>query len=205
MMIQELNKKEKTIKSRITVRCSKYLFALLTLFALGCSEQSNVLAPITNLSLKEPNWIALPQAEGMQVNAVVTTSRTIDGSKGGTIALNNSYSGGLFGTVTLTSSLLFPKGAHLGKVTFTVSHDDSYCVSTFGPSYKFSKDLTLNVKYTGVNLSGINSSTVKFAYLAADGSVEYALNDRIILNAATGTLQVINAKLPHFSRYGFVN
>ena len=119
--------------------------------------------------------------------------------------MNNSYSGGSFGTVTLTSSLVFPKGSHSGKVTFTVSHDDAACVSTFGPSYVFSKNLTLNIRYTGVNLNGINTSTVKFVYLAADGSVEYAINDGIIADRTTGTLQVINGRIPHFSRYGFVN
>ena len=35
--------------------------------------------------------------------------------------------------------------------------------------------------------------------------VEYAVNDGIVVDLSTGTLQVINAKIPHFSRYGFIN
>ena len=75
MMFQELNKKEKIKKGRITMRRSIYLFALLTLFVVGCSEQSSVIAPDNNVSTNEPNWIALPQAEGMQVNNVISTSK----------------------------------------------------------------------------------------------------------------------------------
>ena len=86
-----------------------------------------------------------------------------------------------------------------------MTNDGATCVSTFGPSYVFNLSLTLNITYTGVNLSGINPSTVKFAYLATDGSVKYAANDGIVVDLATGKLQVVNAVIPHFSRYGFVN
>ena len=183
----------------------KYLsiIVLLSLFVIGCSEQMSVNSPV-NTNTSEPNWIALPSAEGMQMNKTFTTSKAIDGAKGGMIDLNTSYNGGLFGTITLTSSLVFPKGSHSGLVTFTVSHDDKSCVSSFGPSYIFNKELILNIKYTGLDLSGTNPAQVKFAYLAADGSVVEALNDGIILDRQTGTLQVIKAKLRHFSRYGFV-
>ncbi len=43
-----------------------FLFAMLSLFVIGCSEQSSVIAPVNNVNANEPNWIALPQAEGMQ-------------------------------------------------------------------------------------------------------------------------------------------
>ena len=52
MMFQELNKKEKINKGRITMRRSIYLFAMLSLFVVGCSEQSSVLAPVNNANYK---------------------------------------------------------------------------------------------------------------------------------------------------------
>ena len=70
MMFQELNKKEKTNKGRNTMRRSIVLFAMLSLFVIGCSEQSSVIAPDNNVNTNEPNWIALPQAEGLQVNKI---------------------------------------------------------------------------------------------------------------------------------------
>ena len=180
------------------------IIALLSLFVIGCSEQTSINSPVNNVSTNEPNWIALPQAEGMQVNQEASTSKLIDGPKGGEITLKNSSNGGLFGTVTIDSKLQFPKGAFHGKVTFTVTHDDEACVSTFGPSFVFNKDLTLNVKYSGVDLTGIDLTNVKFAYLAVDGSLQYAVNDEIVVDLSNGTLSVKNAKIRHFSRYGFI-
>ena len=69
----------------------------------------------------------------------------------------------------------------------------------------FNGSVVYNVTYSGIDLTGIDPKTVQFAYLASDGSVQYAANDGIVVDLATGKLQVINAKIPHFSRYGFVN
>jgi len=189
-----------------TMRRYIYLFTLLTLFVVGCSEQSSVLAPVNNVNTNEPNWISLPQSDGIHVNKFISTSQKITHKDGGTISLNTSYQGGTYGTVTITSTLFFPKLCFPGKEgVYTVSHDDAYCVSTFGPATVFDKALTFNITYTGVNLSGVNPSTVKFAYLGTDGSVHYASNSGIVVDAATGKLQVKNAIIPHFSRYGFIN
>ena len=35
-----------------------------------------------NINTSEPNWIALPQAEGMHVNDSFTETKTLDGKKG---------------------------------------------------------------------------------------------------------------------------
>jgi hypothetical protein len=69
----------------------------------------------------------------------------------------------------------------------------------------FNIPLSFTIRYIGIDLSKINPATVKFAYIASDGSLEYAVNDGIVIDLSTGTLQVINAKIPHFSRYGFIN
>lgn len=65
------------------------------------------------------------------------------------------------------------------------------------------------VKYTltisGLDLTGINSNTLDFVYVAQDGSITGVVYDSITMDAATGTLKVTNARLNHFSRYGFVN
>ena len=78
-------------------------------------------------------------------------------------------------------------------------------VQLIPPSMVFNKPLIFTITYTGIDLSTINPADVKFAYIAADGSVQYAVNDGIVVDLAIGKLQVINARIPHFSRYGFVN
>jgi hypothetical protein len=203
-MFQELNKKEKTNKGRITMRRSIYLFAMLSLFVIGCSEQSSVLAPVNNVNTTEPNWIALPQAEGIQINTEWPISKKITGSVGGYIGKSVSYTG-TSGKITVQARIDFEAGAFEGSQTITMTLSDQNTSVTFSPSMVFLKAATYNVTYTGINLSGINPSTVKFAYLAADGSVQYAANDGVSVDLATGTLKVSKAKIPHFSRYGFVN
>lgn len=202
--VNTMNKKNQNKRSS-TMRRYIFLFAMLSLFVIGCSEESSVFAPVNNVNTNEPNWIALPQAEGMHVNDSFTETKTLDGKKGSGISMYRTYSGGPFGTVVIDAGLFFPRGSFTGIKTFWMTNDGSTCVSTFGPSYVFSLPLTLNITYTGVNLSGINLSTVKFAYLGTDGSVQYAANDGIVVDLATGKLQVVNAVIPHFSRYGFVN
>jgi hypothetical protein len=183
----------------------KYLviIALLSLFVIGCSEQASINSPAASNSA-EPNWIALPKADGMQVNTDYTVSKTIDGSKGGSLSNSVSYSG-FWGKVTITGSITFPKGAFGGKKEITMTNDNLTTVTKFGPSMDFIKDALYNLKFTGLDLSWLDVSTLKFAYLAADGSVQYAVNDGIFVDTKTGTLEVRNARIPHFSRYGFVN
>jgi hypothetical protein len=181
-----------------------FLFLTLLLI-LGCNNESELTSPVENNTMQEPNWIALPQAEGIQVEAYFIKYQTIDGRKNTHFTMYGSYSGGPFGTVVIDADLFFPRLSFEGTQTFHMINDGGLCISTFGPSFEFNKVLTFNITYTGVDLTGINPSTVKFAYIAPDGSVQYAVNDGIIVDFATGKLQVLNAAISHFSRYGFVN
>jgi len=56
-----------------------YLFILFALFVIGCREESSVLSPESIVSTNEPNWIALPAPEGMQINSSFTESKWING------------------------------------------------------------------------------------------------------------------------------
>jgi len=58
-----------------------YVFAMLSLLVIGCSEQSSVFAPENNNITTEPNWIALPSNNSMSVNADVSVSRLLYGLK----------------------------------------------------------------------------------------------------------------------------
>jgi len=75
----------------------------------------------------------------------------------------------------------------------------------FAPTMVFYSDVYYNVTYSGLNLNGIDLSKIKFAYIGADGSIQIAEHEGITFNTATGMLSVKNARIPHFSRYGFVN
>ncbi len=107
--------------------------------------------------------------------------------------------------VLIYAKIEFAPGAFSGTKTITMTLSDENTSVKFGPSMQFNAEVLYNVTYTGLNLKGIDPSTVKFAYLAADGSVQYAKNEGIKVDLSTGTLSVYNALIPHFSRYGFIN
>ena len=83
--------------------------------------------------------------------------------------------------------------------------DNKTTVTSFSPSMEFNKKASFSITYQGLKLYGINISDIKFAYIASDGSVQYAENEGITVDKYMGILKVKNAKIPHFSRYGFVN
>ena len=140
----------------------KYLsiIVLLSLFVIGCSEQTSINSPVNNVSTNEPNWIALPQAKGMQVNTSYTSSRNWDGKRAGIpVSINQSYSGGPFGTVRMSGSLSVEKNSYTGIRTISMTLETNSTVVTFGPAQFFLRPLSYNVTYTGMDLTGINPET----------------------------------------------
>jgi hypothetical protein len=181
------------------------IIVLLSLFVIGCSEQTSINAPANNVNTTEPNWIALPQAEGIQVNTEWTSSKKINGAQGGFFSNYVSYPGGILGSVTIYAKIEFYQGAYAGNQTITMTLSDQNTSAKFSPSMDFNRTVLLNTTYSGLDLTGVDPATVKFVYIADDGSIEVASCASIIVDVAQGKLQVVNAKIPHFSRYGFVN
>lgn len=205
-MVQAIsNKKETTMRLFSCVVALIASLTFLTIVLTGCSDQSNLTSPINNVKTNEPNWISLPKADGMQVNTEWTTSKKINGAQGGFLTNKVSYSGGISGTVNINSRIDFDQGAYPGTTTITLTLSDLNTSVKFGPSMSFNRTVLFNATYTGLNLTGINPANVNFVYLADDGSIQTASYDSIVVDPLVGKLQVVNAVIPHFSRYGFVN
>ncbi|NWF90178.1 MAG: hypothetical protein HXY50_12050 [Ignavibacteriaceae bacterium] len=187
------------------------IIAVLSLFVIGCSEQSSINSPVDNVNTAEPNWITLPQPDGMQINTDLTVCKSINGAVGGTLETGTSYvatartSSLASVRVTVKAKIVFSPGAFVGKKSITMTVSDQNTSVLFGPSMQFSSQVVYNVTYTGLDLTGIDASMIDFAYLAADGSVQIAVHNGITVDQLTGTLSVSNAVIPHFSRYGFIN
>jgi len=83
--------------------------------------------------------------------------------------------------------------------------DDKSAVVEFGPSpMNFNETLKFDLEYRGIDLGGIDVSKVKFVYMADNGSIQQIQSDGIDVNVKDHSLKVKNAKLNHFSRFGFV-
>jgi len=86
-----------------------------------------------------------------------------------------------------------------------MSINDQCGVATFTPHGTFRRLVIYNLTIQGIDLSNVDPETVKFVYMADNGKYYPADCDAILVNKHSGRIQVVNARLPNFSRYGFVN
>lgn len=177
---------------------------MLGFYMAGCSDQS-LLSSDPVQKQDRYSLIKLPKASGLQINTIYSDSKSISGSQGGSLNIQGSYSGGPFGTVSVNAILVFPAGSFSGTKTISMTADDEHCASSFLPGMSFSLPGVYNITHMGVDLTGIDPTKVTFVYLKADGTLEYPVHEGISVDASIGKISVTNAKLNHFSRYGFVN
>ena len=81
---------------------------------------------------------------------------------------------------------------------------DDQCVDMeFGPhGTTFLMPVLLNITAVGLDLSEANEETLDLYYDNPDtGQWEKVERENVIITKSTGTLQIVNARIPHFSRY----
>ena len=83
--------------------------------------------------------------------------------------------------------------------------DNIYGGAQFLPEGEFYEPALYNVTFMGIDLTNVNPSTLDFVYINNDGTIEPIDYDNLAVDVSSGFLNVTNAKLNHFSRYGFVN
>jgi len=179
----------------------KLFFLLLVGLVLSaCSEKSVLNEP---QSKNEISFIQIPKAAD-QLAKTVSFSALIDGSVGGSIEINHSYTTANGTEVEISGTLDIPAAAFQGVKNIVVSLDDEYAVINFSPSpYQFSLPLKLDLKYKGINLNGIDRAN--FFYISDDGGrTEPVRVQSNVFNRTEGTIGIIKGELNHFSRFGWV-
>ncbi len=176
------------------------------------------------LMLTKSNWIPMPAKDQSRdaVETIFTKSERISKRKGGIVSLNTYYyTAPLFGTgfagtsglenliqFGISASLEIPPYAFNDESNkiFSLTIDEETCSATFEPSpFTFDKPLVFNLVYYNLDLSKFDLENLEFAYIGANGHLEIAEYDELVIDVQNGTLGVTNAKIPHFSRFGFVN
>ncbi len=182
------------------------LAALVSLFFFGCDQETDITSPTDGFSDQPVNWITLPSPTGMSVNSIsFTHSELINGVVGGAVILKAEYDGGPFGKVKIDSKLKIKKNSFAGILDISTTCFPEEGLVEFGPLMVFEKDLEYTLEYEGIDLSGVNPETVKFVYIADDGSIVEAEHSGIDVDIEEGEIKVRAALISHFSRYGFVH
>ena len=185
------------------------LGVVVMLVLVGCDnkEENSLISPQTESlgSVVQSNWIVLPTPENSSLKKDVSVGKLINGSDESLIEINTGYRGGPYGWVSITANARFKRNSFRGSKYVTMTIDDKYAVVDFSPSGSFSKPVIFNMTIMGVNLRNVHPSSAKFVYMAPDGEYYPVKYQQIFVEQQSGKLQVINAELPHFSRYGWTN
>jgi hypothetical protein len=200
---------QNTLTKRRYNKMFKYLLSilLLSLLVIGCNQESNLVSPQDTVNnsqvVSEPNWITLPSSLSLKKD--VSVSKWISGNDESLLEINTGYAGGPMGWISITANARFQRYSFWGTRYITMSINDQCGVADFSPSGSFYRPVIYNLTIQGIDVSKINPYTVSFVYMAEDGNYYKANYDKIYVDKQAGKLQVVNAELPHFSRYGFVN
>jgi hypothetical protein len=195
--------------SIIKDRTMKYLLTLslasLLLF-FGCDQGSDLTSPINDSPTKQFKLISIPApAGGLSIESQITSVKEIDGEEGGTFWAFYLYQSEESGYVYCHSKLVFPEDAFDGEQLISQTLDTEFAAMTYGPSMQFDMPVECDLKYVGLDLTDVDPNTLDFVYIDDTGSIEHVEYDEITMDASKGKIEVKNAVLTHFSRYGFVN
>ena len=175
------------------------LFALILL--AGCENSDEILNPNENFTYE---LIKLPKRSVTWTDSAFSLSQEIDGSVGGVMVMEKYYISEDGDSVFVEAELTIPKGAFQGVRTISMTLDTQDATIHFYPEMIFDNELKFSQYFRGLNLDNYSTGTIDFYYITDDGSVELIKKNGVQVILPQGLLRVLNAKLHHFSRYGWI-
>jgi hypothetical protein len=188
-------------KTKMTMRQIFCLSALLALFVLGCNEQSSVLSPVNpNSNVNNINSL-------LKSNEIILVSKEIDGTIGGQLTILEEVADSEGRVINIYADLIIPTGAYQGVKTISMAVDWKTASVDFNPSMQFDSSLTFHFNLTNLPLEEMGykpGDHIEFVYIDEDGLTFPVLSKEVVMNYNKGRLKTHNAKIQHFSRYGFI-
>jgi len=162
------------------------------LILASCAEESpKITNPSSN---KIPNWIQLPESEGMSVENQFSVTRYVDVQHGGELIIDKSYKGGPHGEVKVIAKFKIYENTVSTPLMVTMTIDDRLGIITFSPPTVFNRPSELYVKFEGLDLYNINPESIDFI-LETDGSTNDVFYESLVVDVPSG---IIELKVPEF-------
>ena len=179
------------------------LLLLLGITFLGCNDN------LDNSIVTTPNNSKLieQQPPAPENPTIVSVSKLIDGKKGGWIEWDTSYVNGNGREIYSSMSLRIPRNAFQGTREIVIQPNPEETTIQFFPEMAFKKPLKLYYEVWGVDLQALGyltSGRYDFAYFDDYGNIELIKSKQSSVDIHNNKIRVLNAKLYHFSRYGWV-
>ncbi len=168
------------------------------LIIAGCSQ--SILEPNAPALEVQKSVIQLPSPNSLSIENDFSVSEEIDGSRGGMVKMNESYSSES-GQVTIKAKLKIPRDAFSGTETIGYLVNDADGSIDFSPGMPFNEDLSFDIKFTGLDLSNVNPDDINFMYLDQDFTTHPVEYSSLTVDTERGILEVKDAVITHFSRY----
>jgi hypothetical protein len=184
------------------------LFSLIGIIFFGCSDNSDntdISAPtsINNLT-KDQSFTSDQEIES--TSHILSITKLIDGEVGGELSIDTIYINYQGRQIDVFANLKIKKSAFQGLTLITMMLNPEAAKVKFFPDLIFTNDVKLSVTYTGIDLEALGYTTsghYDFVYFGK-GGVETTLNDESKVDMDKQEIKVKNAKLEHFSRYGWL-
>jgi len=196
------------------------LLIAAVLFLAGCDTGFDPVSVTQKTELQKPKstsiglvdseinyeLVALPVRSPIYLDSVFTITGIIIGEVGGRILLDRSYVSENGQLVTMFVDMVIPPNSFSGQRRINLTIDKDFAVVHCLPAMEFKFPLTVVQTFTGLDLQDFQSEQedFDFVYIKKNGNIEEVERTSIIVNKTLGILTVLNAKLNHFSRYGWV-
>lgn len=185
------------------------LVTIVLLFGCDTSSDLSINSSEDNfskssISLTPYGLIPLPNKSPLWADSLFTMSQVIDGSVGGRMIMEKYYIAEDGDSVIIKADLRIPPAAFQGIETISMTVDKKYAAVHFSPKMVFADTLKLFQSFEGLHLENYPTGTLDFVFISDGGSIELIKKNGVQVVVPQGIVRVQNAKLLHFSRYGWV-
>jgi hypothetical protein len=198
-------------KGVITMKQISTILLTVAVLFWGCEPSNdqivnvpdNISSPALFLNVN-CELIPLPEKSPLWIDSLLTMSKEIDGSVGGKMLMQKYYISDTGDSIFIKVDLTIPAGAFNGNKLISMTVDSEYAVVHFSPEMIFVDTLRLFQAFEGLNLEEYPTGTIDFVYVNTNGTVELIKKNGMQVVVPQGIVRVQNAKLLHFSRYGWI-
>ena len=148
--------------------------------------------------------IPLPEKSVIYLDSIFTVTKVINGLLGGTITLDKAYISKDGKPVTILLNMVILPLSFSGQRQITITIEDSVAVMNCGPSMNFRQALICSQTFTGLDLTEYETEEIDFVYIHNNETFSKVPRTSIIVNKELGLVSVLDARISHFSKYGWV-
>ncbi len=191
------------------------IILLLLVVLVGCQDDTSFLSPqeendvisLDNVSLskdgdKDDHDYVYNLGDIKDFKVKASKKFNIKGKKGGTIKLQVKWKYNNGEKVELKAKLEIPKDAFKDELDFDMIFNlQDYNLELYPSPFTFDKPVKLDLKFKNVDVGLFTESNFDFNYI--DGKEEVIKYKKNKIDIGKRTLEVEEAELHHFSRYGW--